>query len=296
MPKITRYLLLAVFALTPLALLIPQAHAQTVPAAFQTFERGYMIWLSDTDDIWVLYDNGTVNLFPFATYDPLPDNPVADDVPEGRVKPVRGFGRVWGNYSFVRNQLGWGVQDEFYYEPVRDLTDTDLFVTFPDGRTAFINGANTTWEFISVLAPQPTVTPVAAPATVEPQHTTRGLEYITYQPFEGGFMLYREETGAIWVLTNGGQATLFTTNAYGDLAPTSQIRAPQGQFVPEFGMGKVWANFPVVRQALGFATDIERGYLGDFETIRAGRYFTLFRIDLPDERRVVISGSTWYYG
>lgn len=52
---------------------------------------------------------------------------------------------------------------------------------------------------------------------------------------------------------------------------------------------------PQVRQSLGFATDVERGYLGDFETIRAGRYLTLYRIDLPDGRQVVISGSAWYY-
>jgi hypothetical protein len=118
-------------------------------AAFQRYERGFMIWRADTGAVMVFWGDqaGQVNLFPERTYGGLPDNPVSLETPPGRVRPVSGFGRVWGNFQVVRDQLGWALgPEEAYTTVIQTFTGTasDSF-TVPDGRALYVTG--TSWSF-----------------------------------------------------------------------------------------------------------------------------------------------------
>ncbi len=86
-------------------------------ADYQAFERGFMIWNSKTGEVFIYTGSisGNIQSFIQGEYDTLPDNPVADAPPAGKVKPVNAFGRVWGNFDFVRNALGWATSPEQGY-------------------------------------------------------------------------------------------------------------------------------------------------------------------------------------
>jgi len=125
---------------------IPQP-VYTTKAAFQSFERGYMIWLENDDTIYVFFGSGggELGIYSLSTYGSMPDNPVIDTAPSGYTKPVSGFGRVWGNYAKVRQGLGWALQNEQGYTATVTPNAYGWSFTLPDGRV--IKTRNFTWNF-----------------------------------------------------------------------------------------------------------------------------------------------------
>ncbi|MCS7056832.1 MAG: hypothetical protein NZM18_11750 [Thermoflexales bacterium] len=99
----------------------PFAPPRATWAAFQRFERGAMIWLAETDSVYVLYDALYSGDAPrLERYDDLfvegnPDPPLPAEPPAGRFAPVRGFGLVWRTRERVRNALGWALAPEQGY-------------------------------------------------------------------------------------------------------------------------------------------------------------------------------------
>ena len=85
--------------------------ANSVWCAWEPFERGYMLWRKDTQQVVVLYANGTWEQFsdPWQEGQALPSR---GNPPEGRVVPVRGFGLLWGSNDDVFKRLGWATADE----------------------------------------------------------------------------------------------------------------------------------------------------------------------------------------
>ncbi len=83
-----------------------------IATTYQSYQGGSMFWLAGTGDIIVLYNTGTYDLFRVFQYATLPDNPINLGIPAGRIRPVFGFGKVWGNFSQVRNALGWAISSE----------------------------------------------------------------------------------------------------------------------------------------------------------------------------------------
>lgn len=91
-------------------------------AAAQHFQHGLMIWVEETDDIYVFFENSPS----YRTYyDPLQttDNPPeTDDIqpPDGYYAPISGFGMVWrGEAPYaddVRRLLGWALEPEYNFE------------------------------------------------------------------------------------------------------------------------------------------------------------------------------------
>lgn len=84
-----------------------------VASAVQTFERGLMIWVETAPSaIYVFYNTGTFQRFD-DTYNSATD-PVSggETPPNGLFEPVRGFGKVWRNFSGVRDGLGWATAQE----------------------------------------------------------------------------------------------------------------------------------------------------------------------------------------
>jgi hypothetical protein len=240
----------------------PPAHASSATvtyAAFQKYQNGYMIWRADTGEVWALIDFGfQMRRFPQSSYETLSDNPIADPTPAGMIRPVNGFGRVWGNIEDIRAQLGWAQIQEIGYTatitPVAPSAGglSQFTVNFPGGRVIVIRSDNS-WQdygqprYISSLPAS-----TSFPATI--------------QVFEHGMMIWWSETGTIWVLYGSGLAALYDSAAYGAL-PDNPVTAlpPGGLIKPALGFGKVWGNFPDVRQQLGWAQRTESGYQMTFQ-------------------------------
>ncbi len=83
----------------------------SVYSAYQQYEHGFMLWRSDNGSIDVFFGSGSYSLYPSTSFGNLPDNPYGN-APSGLVRPINGFGRVWGNFSVVRTNLGWATAPE----------------------------------------------------------------------------------------------------------------------------------------------------------------------------------------
>jgi len=121
------------------------ALAQSTPTVYSTaqrFESGLMIWRSDTAFIWVLGNNGRVLNFPASSYSGLPDNPIFGS-PPGRLRPILGFGKVWGNNRSVRDLLGWPTLPEIGFNMPIVYTNRTYYLTQLDGTIIQINPDNT---------------------------------------------------------------------------------------------------------------------------------------------------------
>ncbi len=110
----------------------PAAEALVSYAASQHFERGLMIWVEDTDEFYVFYNEldeqgfqvvrRTVGLElkPGASE----SNRIGEEPPPGFYEPVSGFGLVWrGEVEWiygeaVRESLGWATVPESGYDAV----------------------------------------------------------------------------------------------------------------------------------------------------------------------------------
>ncbi len=119
----------------------PAASATTVGAVYQEFERGVMLWRSDTNEIYVHFNDGTARYFTAAAYAGLPEPALTTMPPLDRQAPTAGFGKVWANIAGLQDQLGWALGDEVGYNATiqgvaltRDPRPTWAFYfTLPDG-------------------------------------------------------------------------------------------------------------------------------------------------------------------
>jgi hypothetical protein len=261
----------------------------TTEAAFQQYENGYMLWRADTGGIWVFAQNGWIaTYFPEDRYRDLPDNPVSEPPPVQQVprtfqfiKPVRGFGRVWGNFAEVRAQLGWAITDEVSY------TTTFQSVGYTAGglwqvavalpiRARVVIRQDGTWGYMSS----------ARPVDSLPDGTSMPA---AMQTFERGSMLYWPETGSIWVLYADGRTEHYASIKYGALPDNPFTAAPPaGMFRPILGFGKVWGHFPQVRQGLGWATAWEKGYTTPFNRISQPDGSTALEVQDPYGQTIVL--------
>ncbi|MGQ9848745.1 MAG: hypothetical protein ACUVSU_01710 [Aggregatilineaceae bacterium] len=129
------------------ALSCPLEAARTVQAAYQEFERGFMIWRADTSDIYVFFrDTGLVNRFRDMWMGEAVEYP--EEPPVGRYKPDRGFGRVWVDNPQVRAGLGWATNFERGYttwvQRSGDFKYSRLYLTLPDGTVIYL--IENTWK------------------------------------------------------------------------------------------------------------------------------------------------------
>jgi hypothetical protein len=97
----------------------PTAGSAITWAAWESFERGYMLWRSDTDDVHTLLMQdgndlyaGTWQLWTEKWDSSNPDGVGLSPSP-GLYEPVRGFGWLWRTYlSGPDGQLGWAREEE----------------------------------------------------------------------------------------------------------------------------------------------------------------------------------------
>jgi len=141
------------FSTEPQAGVCPQNVIRT-QAAFQSFERGLMIWLKEPGRYFILENQ---NVAPGDIRRPL--SVIADPLsltrntegsvkpPAGLYAPTSGFGLIWrGDVSQstgFRDQLGWALQPEAGYEAAYQCDDAlpsggrvwqTCYLTLPDGQ------------------------------------------------------------------------------------------------------------------------------------------------------------------
>jgi hypothetical protein len=81
------------------------------------------------------------------------------------------------------------------------------------------------------------------------------------QPFEGGVMIWLEETDAILVLHQDQTWQSFEdTWAPGQPEDDPTLTPPAGRFQPIRGFGKLWRERPEVRKRLGWALGVELAF------------------------------------
>lgn len=87
----------------------PLSNESGVTSAFETFERGFMLWRKDIDSHFVVFDDGAWSRFSFP-----PAEPVDFACPEAAQlgRPRRGFSQVWCGYPEVRQRIGNALDDE----------------------------------------------------------------------------------------------------------------------------------------------------------------------------------------
>lgn len=244
-----------------------------VPSTFQQYERGFMIWRGDTGDVLVFTGtaSGSSSRYASQSYGRLPENAVPDPTPAGLVRPIMGFGRVWGNFIPVRTALGWATTPERSFTMRYTSAGGQIYLSLPDGRN-LINSAGT-WSIFSGNIPTP-IPPTPLPATPPPSTV-----YVSgvYQPFEGGFMTWRSDTGeiAVYYGLNGGGVAAFSVASYGNLPDNPFVFPPPGRIRPIWGIGRVWGNYEVVRNQLGWATGQEVNYVITYTLVPNGYTFNL---------------------
>ena len=80
------------------------------------------------------------------------------------------------------------------------------------------------------------------------------------QPFEQGFMVWREDEARIYAFLNDGSWLVFEdTFREGEAESDPALVAPANRQQPVRGFGKVWRTEPALRERMGWATAQERG-------------------------------------
>lgn len=109
-----------------------------VQDAEQAFDRGRMLWRADTRMIYVLYEGGTLDGIFYTFVDTWEEgDPVYScpgEPPTGRIKPWRGFGKIWCELGGPSSAaIGWALEEEQGYSEgdgdpmVQDLQDGAIF-------------------------------------------------------------------------------------------------------------------------------------------------------------------------
>ncbi|MBV8087607.1 MAG: hypothetical protein JO247_22595 [Chloroflexi bacterium] len=152
------------------------------------------------------------------------------------------------------------------------------------GTTASTASASPASSASSSVAPTPTLalTPVASVA-FQPDTTAHGA-VVAVEPFERGFMIYRDDTKQDYVLSQDKTFKVYPDTWVEGQNPDLAGKAPDGvKLVPGRGFGWLWASDPDVRNTLGYAVGKEMGLTasvsgdGASTTIRADAVYILHK-------------------
>ncbi len=135
----------------------------------------------------------------------------------------------------------------------------------PDTSTTAVVASSTPAPTVQVTLEGTASPQVSAAPTV----TVRQI-YVAEQPFQRGRMFWLEPTGQIWVMIEtapgvGLWQVYEDRFREGDLEFDAALVAPEGLLQPIRGFGLVWRTGENVRQEIGWATDIEVGFVSNYE-------------------------------
>lgn len=97
----------------------------SIPAAYQTFEYGVMVWDGELKTIHILYEDGSSEYW----LDGWTGQPITypEIPPEGLLLPQQGFGHLWvNNGGEIREKLGWATALEQGYTMTRQQVKNEI--------------------------------------------------------------------------------------------------------------------------------------------------------------------------
>jgi hypothetical protein len=260
----------------------------TTGATFQQYENGFMVWRADNGEIRVYVgpiggDAGSIGeltIYSARQYSGLSSQQFSP--PTGRIAPILGFGRVWGNFPSIRQQLGWALSAEQAYTMTAQ-TQNGVVIAFTVFGGRFVNyRQGNQWTVSGFIHPTPLPSPLPDP-TIIPSHAT-------FQQYENGFMIWRADIGTIYIFGLG--LGTYSQSSYASLPDNDCTGgAPVGFVCPINGFGRIWANDTNTRRYLGWAKTTEQGYLATVVVARNN----VSSISLPDGRTVFIDGGSWHW-
>ncbi len=118
--------------------------------------------------------------------------------------------------------------------------------------------------------------------------------WAAWEPFEQGSMLWRSDTNRSYFFTQGGQWQVIDASWNGD-APPGRGDVPPGRYQPERGFGWVWGTRDEIFQALGWATDREKGFCADVQAYEQGYILQSTPVDscTPDNLYNNAASADW---
>ena len=108
----------------------PAVVMQDVPAAWETFQQGVMVWLNG--EMLVLYNTRQFQTFADTFVEGVDPQTSSETPPQGLFTPIRGFLKVWSSNPGVRNGLCWALNPE--------QGVTAKVQPFPNGRMIWLPG------------------------------------------------------------------------------------------------------------------------------------------------------------
>lgn len=111
--------------------------------------------------------------------------------------------------------------------------------------------------------------------------------YAAWQPFQGGVMLWFEDTGEIWVMTNHDQRIAIFADSYVEGSISNDVKAPETLHTPQRGFGVVWRALGGAESPLGWAVTEEIGFSSARQDASPRSY--TYYIQGPGETRYAIT-------
>lgn len=140
------------FFINPQPPVCPLSPATLSPAAYQTFENGFMIWVGSQDAIYVMFNdvlNPRWQVFRDNYEEGMPaDDPLYNNPPNPNTyQPRRGFGLLWRNNEIIRSRLGWATTfDEIAYNAQTQTgADSTLFISDPQSGVFILLAQGVEW-------------------------------------------------------------------------------------------------------------------------------------------------------
>ncbi|MBN1202171.1 MAG: hypothetical protein JXJ20_09975 [Anaerolineae bacterium] len=125
-----------------------------------------------------------------------------------------------------------------------------------------------------------------------------------YQPFEGGYMIWRGDTQEVYVHYDDGEyrngsAAYYLEATYEGMAESSPEKTPPlDRHAPIRGFGRVWTNAPGVADKLGWGLAPEEGYMMTIQQVamtREPRPEFMIYLTLPDGSVVGSGFGRWQF-
>lgn len=276
----------------------PQSSGSTLWSSWQPFQKGHMLWRQDDDAVFVFTDEGEWTRFS-DDWNSQVYTPTRGTAPTDMHTPVRGFGYLWETNDDVFSDVGWATDVEkgacaltqdfdhgtlFIGDPVDscfDGTENQVSETLLDSNTiaALDKG---TWEFVCEIQVHEKLDHLWDHDELGCPMATGGILWSSWQPFQTGHMIWRENDEAVYVFVSGDGWTRFDDDWDDQTYSTIRGTPPDGFQAPVRGFGYLWENEDDVYNDLGWATAEERGFCAVFQQFAEG--FLLLSDSVPSCR------------
>ena len=264
----------------------PVSASKTLWSAWQTFQTGYMLWRQDEDAVFVFTDEEAWTRFS-DDWDSQTYTSTRGSAPDGMQEPVRGFGYVWATNDDVHADLGWATDAEKGACTLTQAFDHGTLFAGDTVQTCFegadnlvsetVLGANTiqaldggSWEFVCEVQVHEKLEHLWDYESYGCPKATGGILWSSWQPFQTGHMIWREDDDAVFVFVNGDSWDRHDDDWDDQTYTSVRGTPPEGFQAPVRGFGYLWENSDDIYGDLGWATAEERGFCAVFQAYADG--------------------------